>query len=309
MPSQTNRTALRQLEKTEFLIVSGRTQKPTVNERLAKLQPELIGEGTAEAPGPSPDWNQLQEWGIAALEKSATELRASGRALSKSRVRLEKARKDRNAQLERISTAHRALRRSFTGTYGVDSLALVGLDAEPARALLAVREQMREAVTRMRDPQLAAALPEPVAGQLAIDLEAVADARDGEIGSLETKMGEIDSLRKQTDEALVERDAELGQNRRVYANVGRLLEGVYRLAGLDELAERIRPSERSPRKKAEEVANGRTSEPSGQTAKPSDEPSSGEPSEPSDADAPAVEPAPDPAGPGSEPAVEGGDPA
>ncbi len=38
MSSQTNKTALRQLEKTEFLVFSAKTQKPTVNGRLARVQ-------------------------------------------------------------------------------------------------------------------------------------------------------------------------------------------------------------------------------------------------------------------------------
>ncbi len=249
MPSQTNKSALKQLEKTEFLVVSGKTQKPTVNARLAKIGPDLIGDGSGEAP-PAPDWNHLQEWGIAALVNSAAEVRQTDRDLRKSRVRLADARQDRNQKIERIDSGHRSLRQSFTGTYGAKSLPLVGLDAEPARALPATREQMREVVSRMRDPQLAAALPEPLAGQGPIELAVVADARSGEIDDLEAKMAEIDELRKQTDEALVVRDQALAKNRRVYSNVGRLLEGVYRLAGLDQLADRIRATQRSARKKS-----------------------------------------------------------
>lgn len=243
----TNKTALNQMEKTEFLVASARTQKPTVTDRLAKISPELFGEGFGEAP-PAPDWNQLQEWGIAALESSAQEMRRADRAHRKSRDRLGKARSDRNEKLQQLSTGHRALRQSFTGTHGPAALPLVGLDAVPARGLKAAREQMREVVGRMRDPRLTAELPEPRAGQKPIELESVAEARDSEIGDLETKMSDIDGLRKQTDEALVTRDQALAANRRVYSNVGRLLEGVYRLAGLDELANRIRATQRSARR-------------------------------------------------------------
>ena len=61
MSSLTTKTALRQLEKTDFLVVSTRTQKPTVNDRLQHIIPELFGEDFGEAP-PAPDWNQLQDW-------------------------------------------------------------------------------------------------------------------------------------------------------------------------------------------------------------------------------------------------------
>ncbi len=253
MSRTTNKLTLQHLEKTEYLLVSAKTQKPTVNDRLAELDPPAAGEGSGGAP-PAPDWNQLQEWSIATLEDSAEEVRSTDRNHRKTRVRLSKARQDRDGKIERMAAGHRSLRQSFTGTYGPKSLPLVGLDEVPARALVPVREQMRETVGRMRDPQLAAGLPEPLAGQKPIDLESVANARDTEIGDLEAKMGDIDELRKQADEALIVRDKALEKNRRVYSNVGRLLEGVYRLAGLDELADRIRATQRSARKQQEESA-------------------------------------------------------
>lgn len=272
MPRQSNRTALKQLEKTEFLVVSARTQKPTVNDRLARTGSDIVGTGSGEAP-PAPDWNQLQEWNITALENSAEEVRQTDRNLQKSRVRLGQARQERDDQIGQLASGHRALRQSFAGTYGANSLPLVGLEAVPAKTLVATREQMREVVGRMRDPQLASALPEPVAGQKPIELETVADARDTEIGDLETTMAGIDEMRKQTDEALVVRDEALEKNRRVYSNVGRLLEGVYRLAGLDELANRIRATQRSARKKPESEPGGvspdATAEPGPEVAEPS----------------------------------------
>ncbi len=271
MSSQTNKKALKQMEKTEFLVVSAKTQKPTVNDRLTGIGPEIFGDGSGEAP-PAPDWNQLQEWSIAALESSNQEVRQSDREHRKSRTRLGKARRDRNDKVKRLGSGHRALRKSFAGTHGPESLPLVGLDAQPVRGYKAAREQMREVVGRMRDPQLAAALPEPLAGQKPIELESVASARDAEVGDLEAKMDEIDGLRKQTYEALVVRNQALTKNRRVYSNVGRLLEGVYRLAGLDELANRIRATQRAARKKSgsawEQDAATSEAEPAGQAPDP-----------------------------------------
>ncbi len=66
--SNQNQTVLKQQEKTEYLVVSAKTQKPTVNDRLAELGPAIVV-GAGEVP--APDWNALQEWGIAALESSA----------------------------------------------------------------------------------------------------------------------------------------------------------------------------------------------------------------------------------------------
>ena len=274
MPSQTNRTALRQLEKTDFLVVSAKTQKPTVNDRLQQMGVEIFGEGSGEAPA-APDWNQLQEWSIAALETSAAEVRRTDREHRKSRVRLGKVREDRDQLVTQLASGHRSLRHSFTGTYGTRSLPLVGLDAVPARALKAVQEQMRDVVGRMRDPALTAALPEPLAGQPAIELDELADAREAEVVDLEAKTAETDQLRKQMDESMVVRDQALARNRRVYTNVGRLLEGVYRLVGLDELADRIRATERSPRRRPEGATGDESPSP-----EPASEPSAPEPGAP-----------------------------
>ena len=61
-------------------------------------------------------------------------------------------------------------------------------------------------------------------------------------------MTEVDELGKRAQEAMIARDEALKASRRVYANAGRILEGLYRFAGLDELADRIRLTERAPRR-------------------------------------------------------------
>ncbi len=251
MSNQTYKKALNQLEKTEFLVVSVRSWKPSVN---AGFSNGGNTGGSGGATPHAPDWNHVQDWCITELEGSAEDLRRADRDHRDLRVRLRQARLDRDRRLGELETGQRALRQSFSGTYGHESLALVGLDAEPARALLAAREQIREVVVRMRDPEMTTELPKPRAGQSAIALVPLADFWDDEITALEGKMAEIDELRKQAEEAMIARDEALKQSRRVYANAGRILEGLYRFAGLDELADRIRLTERSARRRAQSPA-------------------------------------------------------
>ncbi len=241
----TYKKALKHLEKIEFLIASARTWKPTVNVRLGNG-----GEGSAAQTSPTgpPDWNHVQDWCIAELEGSAESLRGADRVHREQRVFVQQARLDRDRRLSELESGQRALRRSFSGTYGQASLPLLGLDAEPARALLAAREQIRGIVDRMRDPEMAASLSKPRAGQAPIALQPLADFWDGRITALEGKMAEIGELRKRAEEAMIVRDQTLKSSRRVYANAGRILEGLYRFAGLDGLADRIRLTERSPRR-------------------------------------------------------------
>ncbi len=244
MSSQFHKKTLKQMEKTEFLVASARTWKPTVNARRAGAG----SPGTRSGSPGEPDWDHVQEWCIDELETSAESLRRADRHHREQRVFLQQARLDRDLRLAGLESGQRALRRSFSGTYGPESLALFGLDAEPARALVAAREQIRGIVVLLRDPQMAAGLPAPKAGQAPIPLTPLADFWDGEITALEARMLEIDQLRKKAQEAMIARDQALKQSRRAYANAGRILEGLYRFAGLDQLADRIRLTERSPRK-------------------------------------------------------------
>ena len=269
MSSQISGTALLYLEKTEFLASSTRTHKPTANASLEEVPLELFA-GAGEVP-PAPDWNLLQEWNLAALEASAAEVRQTDQAHRENLVQLAQLRADRRDLLERFKIGHRALRDSFTGTYGPKSLPLMGLDAPPARASLAAREQLREVVSRMRDGELAKSLPEPIAGQTPIDLETLSAAREADIVLYDKTSAEFKRTRKRVDESRLARKEARARNRRVYSNVARVQEGLYRLAGLGDLADRIRFTVRSPNKKKEEPAP-QTPEPDGQSTDPSPQP-------------------------------------
>lgn len=260
MSSQITKPALQLVEKTEFLVSSVRTHKPTLGANLAELPPELFPGVGGEEPT-APDWNHLQDWNIAALEASAEEVRQTDQDHRENLVQLAQLRADRRALLTRFQTGHRALRDSFTGTYGKDSLPLVGLDSPPARASLAAREQLREVISRMRDPELAEGLPDPLAGQSSIDLVSLSDAREAEIKRYDENGAELKSMRKRVVESRVRRLEARARNRRAYSNFARIQEGLYRLAGLDDLADRIRFNARSPNKKTEEPTEPRPEQP------------------------------------------------
>ncbi len=260
MKSQTSKAALKSLDLTEFLVMSARTQKPTVSSRLAAifLPASPDGEGASV-----PDWDLVQESHAVLLETSAGKVRHTDQVHRHNKVKLSEARRSRRKLVWKLKIRHRDLRSSFTGTYGKDALPLVGLDAPPELRFVAIREQQLEVLERMRNPELAARLPEPRAGQKALDLTELADAIEAEIRELEAATEAIRRLRKQVDESLVVKEEVLAQHRRLYLNVARILAGYYRLAGLDELADRIRSPER-PRRRQEA-----SDEPSGDSAEAS----------------------------------------
>ncbi len=254
MTSQTSKAALRSLDRTEFLVMSTRTQKPNVSIRLTQVFiPALTGADGEVAP--TTDWDLVQESHAGLLETSAAEVQRTDKAHRVNKVKMSEMRRKRRKLVAGLTSRHRDLRSSFTGTYGKDALPLVGLDATPERRFLAVREQQLEILERLRDPELASRLPEPRGGQAALDLTALADAIETEILELEVAMEAIQRMQKQVDESLVVKRETLRQHRRLYVNVARIQESYYRLAGLDELADRIRSPAFPRRKPPEQVTS------------------------------------------------------
>ena len=80
----------------------------------------------------------------------------------------------------------------------------------------------------------------------------------------------ITGMRKRADESIVAKREAQKRHRRIYSNVARIQEGLYRLAGLDELADRIRATVPRKAREAEEAAepNGapESPEPSAESA-------------------------------------------
>ncbi len=251
MASQMSKAALKLLGKTEFLVTSIKNLKTTAGIQLGVIFHEILSTVEGEPPH-EPDWNVVQDCNLVLLEASGAEVRRTDRAYRRDRVRDRQLRRDRRDHVGQLKEGHRDLRQSFSGTYGDQALPLVGLDAPLDRRFLAIREQMQEVVERMLDPELAGKLPDPRAGQAAIDLEALVGARQGELEELEVTMEAIKGMRKRLDASIVTRDEAQSRHRRVYANVARVQEGLYRLAGLDDLADRIRVTEPSPRQKQQE---------------------------------------------------------
>lgn len=245
MPSETSKTALRLLHKTEHLATSLRSHRDTLLTALAGL-PEV--RDPAGDPVPPPDWSHTLDWCLASLESSAAEIRATDQAYREILVRRTLLQDERTASRARLHDGHRALRETFIGTYGRPSLPLVGLDDLPARGTLAAREQLREVVSRLRDPDLTGRLPAPLAGQKPIQLEKLANARQLELDRYATTVENLIATRHRTLESRSARNQARADNRRLYSNVARIAEGALRLAGLGDLADELRVTNPASRK-------------------------------------------------------------
>ncbi|MGM0557089.1 MAG: hypothetical protein ACQEVA_11970 [Myxococcota bacterium] len=97
----------------------------------------------------------------------------------------------------------------------------------------------RNAVESLRD------MAEPL-GTLGASIasEAIADDLQPSLDRLRAAVEAMDAEERQAEAAIVARDVALDDWERIYRAVARVLEGLYRRAGEDELADRIRPTMR-----------------------------------------------------------------
>ena len=245
MSSQMPKSAVKSLDKSEFVVASTMTAKSSVTAKLTEVyaSPQsLEGEGP-----PTPDFDAAQEANSALLRRSGSELRGKQRVYGAHRVQVTKAYAQRNEQFKEVKRVHRDSRKSVAGTYGEEALLLVGLEAAPASTPSAEREQALEAVGRMRNPELAARLPEERVGQEPLDFERLANAFEAAVKKLDEAMAALNHAIKLADQALLARNEALAFHLRVYVNVTRIQDAYFRLAGFDDLADRIRAAEPSRR--------------------------------------------------------------
>lgn len=252
MGSQTTVATLRSLDLGEYVITSTRTQKPEVSGELGHLFLKVVPDDR-QSEVTVPDWDQIQEANASLLECSLANVRDKDQAHRLNQVTWDQMRADRKTLIDDLRDQHRGLRLIVTGTYGADALPLVGLDAPPEVRMVAVREQALELLERLREPRLAAQLPAPRTGVAPLDLEAIADGIETKIRELETLLAEMKRMRTTLDASLVARRHALQHHNQIYLNVARVQEAYYRLAGLDELAKRIRTVFRATRRKTKEA--------------------------------------------------------
>ena len=143
-------------------------------------------------------------------------------------------------RLDALGRHYSDLKRLAEATYGAEHLHVLGLDGRRTSARWAQREQLKEVGERMNDPEQLAQLPAPRVGMTALDFASLSAVIQERVGDFEAYLEEIGDLRKTIKKLAFERREAIALHRRIYANVGRVQEGLFRLAGLDDLAAQIR---------------------------------------------------------------------
>ena len=244
--------ALRALSRTEFVVMSTRTQRTTVSDELSRKFAPVVVEG--ETP-PMPDWEALQDFHAGLLERSAAEVRQTDQQHRANKAVISGYRRQRQTLVGGLKVQYRDLRKSVEGAYGEAGLVAFGIESPPPRRFVAVHEQMRELLALVHDPEFPALLPELKAGQTPTDLQKLGDSLGAKLLELENLMETIRRMQKVLDQSYLVKQEAAKENRRIYLNLARIQEGYYRLVGLDDLADRIRTEvhRTTPRRKPQET--------------------------------------------------------
>jgi hypothetical protein len=249
MPNQPTQGALTILDKAEFVSTSTRTQSELVSQHLTPVYG--VSPSLAEDAQPT-DWVRFQNGNADLLDSTAQEVSVSDRSLRDLIAEASRLRDRRDELIPVVSDELRDWRKIIDGTYGPAGLSLLGLDAPPPKWSFAIRKQSVEFLSRLQDPEIRSRLPEPRRGRVPVNFDLAASAVEADILALDSVMVELKKLGKRIDEARVRRNEALALLEERYLNVARIQEGLYRLAGLDELAARIRPFTRPTRRGSQE---------------------------------------------------------
>lgn len=149
-------------------------------------------------------------------------------------------RQARDAAMQNLLGLYARVRNRVENALGDPGLARYGLDGATPRTASGLASRMESSIKLMRrDPAvLDDGLGDPVSTtKLATNLAAALAPLTAALESLRTE-------ERENEAALTDRDRALGEWTGVYQGVATLLSGLYRLAGRDDLADRIRPTER-----------------------------------------------------------------
>lgn len=242
MSSPSTRETVTGLNKAEFLSMSTRTQLSTVSPQLGAIFSVLPPRGEGEVPRQL-DWNEVQLHNADLIEQAVLDVQQASQAYRFAKITVLDFARDRRDGFSGLQKRHRSHQKIMAGSRGKRGLTLTGLKAPPVTTMLGMREQSALVLRRYEDPSMPAkliAIPKEETSGPRPDLEVLSQELKGDLGLFETAHNGWTQAKKVRDEAILARTAARKRLRRIVTNVARVQEGYYRLAGLDDLADRLR---------------------------------------------------------------------
>jgi len=210
------------------VIASGKANADKVAEAVAEL-----GEITVEQA------KFYIAWLAAQLLAANTRLEAAELALSAEKSDDHPVRKQyEQATQDAVKYATR-MRAALAGALGDEALPTYGMAGDTPRTGMALRTHLANVIN------LLGKHPAVVEDELSkLDTAVVQGAVQAKHDALDAAIKQIDKEERELQTALVDREEALEHWGNIYQGVANMLEGLYRMVGLKELADRVRPTVR-----------------------------------------------------------------
>ncbi len=150
----------------------------------------------------------------------------------------------RDKWVEEVNTDVVGLRQAFTGIYSDDKLAEFGFARRTPQLPAELVEQASHLVTRLDAPELD--LTGSRYGDYQLDAPHLAAALVRSVGALRQADDELAQEERKTEVLMLAKDAALDEYNTGFLWIARTVESLCHLAGLEEVAKRVRPSSRRP---------------------------------------------------------------
>ncbi len=176
--------------------------------------------------------------------------------------------KERRASLTKgLITRFLRVRHGLEGFFGAhQGFPMLAVAGDTPRDPVGIVHQVRETVDFLKQPKVE--LPTLDLDGIQIDLVATATQLSGEADLLDQLLVELDRARKDAEVTRQAKNDAIDLFDDVLLWVGRALESYFHLAGMHDLAARVRPSARRPGRRAAEEDSGSDSEESSDESTP-----------------------------------------
>ncbi|MEM7586874.1 MAG: hypothetical protein AAF560_26020 [Acidobacteriota bacterium] len=197
-----------------------------------------------------PDFWQLQLFLLDLLQGRKEQMAAAEQAHVDELADDAEPRGRRDRFLARLGSQMVGMRSAFAGIYRPEDIELLGFPRRIARDPESLLRQADRLIQRLNDPSLV--LPVSQFGAAALAPVEMAQALVPDVESLRTALVDVGREVKEAQATLIDRDRAIAEFDAIFLWIARTLESLYRLAGEDGLANRVRPSVRQRKAKSKD---------------------------------------------------------
>ena len=220
----------------------------TFGQQLVGILNERFGPLVEE--GLVPPFEQLLELFEASLIQSRDRLVATDRQHRAQKAREATFRAVKDGSVKEVNAQVLGLRNAFSGVYTDDQLAAIGFTRRVPQQPAELLELAAYLAVRLGDPALE--LSGSRFGEFDLDASFLAREFKPSVERLRQALSDLQREERLTEASQLAKDEAMASHNRDFLWIARTVESLLRLAGLDDLAARVRPSTRRPGETVEE---------------------------------------------------------